>query len=187
MTTIHLFPSPPDLVIVLLCFLLMVFLATIYTYLPRISFHQRRLLKNTVTSKEHTNSARPASTARKSTLSNYSKVFPPSRRSVVTNYLSHFHNIYTQTEHDDRSILAKKLLPTIHEGSSPLQPESSILDFTAQEIRDIGDLPQYDILTGVRLPEPYQDFNHTTALPRPYRPFRWGYQQNMGIFIIKSS
>ena len=48
-----------------------------------------------------------------------------------------------------------------------------------QEIRALGDFPDYSTLSGVPLPEPYLEHDITKALPRPYRPFRWSYHQTM--------
>ena len=47
------------------------------------------------------------------------------------------------------------------------------------EIKALGDFPDYEALSGVPLPEPYKEFDIKTALPRPYRPFRWQYHQTM--------
>lgn len=46
-------------------------------------------------------------------------------------------------------------------------------------IRDLKDFPDYTALSGLSLPQPYHEFNINTALPRPYRPFRWPYHQTM--------
>ena len=51
--------------------------------------------------------------------------------------------------------------------------------FSIDEIKALGDFPDYAELSGVPLPEPYHDFDLTRALPRPYRPFRWAYHQTM--------
>lgn len=48
-----------------------------------------------------------------------------------------------------------------------------------QEVRALGDFPDYSTLSGVPLPEPYPEHDITKALPRPYRPFRWAYHQTM--------
>lgn len=50
---------------------------------------------------------------------------------------------------------------------------------SVQEIRGLGDFPDYSTLSGVPLPEPYPEHDIKTALPRPYRPFRWAYHQTM--------
>ncbi|KAF9239669.1 hypothetical protein BU15DRAFT_87969 [Melanogaster broomeanus] len=42
-------------------------------------------------------------------------------------------------------------------------------------------LPDYAKLTGFPEPKPVYDFDIDTAKPRPYRPFRWEYHQNMSL------
>lgn len=51
--------------------------------------------------------------------------------------------------------------------------------FSVDEIKALGDFPDYAELSGVPLPEPYREFDIDKALPRPYRPFRWKYHQTM--------
>lgn len=51
--------------------------------------------------------------------------------------------------------------------------------FSMEEIKGLGDFPNYATLSGVPLPSPYPEFDITKALPRPYRPFRWAYHQTM--------
>ena len=51
--------------------------------------------------------------------------------------------------------------------------------FSVQEIRDLGDFPDYAKLSGLPNPQPYDEFDIDKALPRPYRPFRWAYHQTM--------
>lgn len=53
--------------------------------------------------------------------------------------------------------------------------------FSVQEIKALGDFPDYAELSGVPLPEHYKEFKIETALPRPYRPFRWAYHQTMAL------
>lgn len=55
-----------------------------------------------------------------------------------------------------------------------------------REVRVIGDFPDYSFLTGVPHPKPYPDFKIETALPRPYRPFRWPYHQTMSLYKLES-
>lgn len=47
------------------------------------------------------------------------------------------------------------------------------------EVRALGDFPEYSKLSGVPLPKAYAEFKLETAIPRPYRPFRWAYHQTM--------
>lgn len=51
--------------------------------------------------------------------------------------------------------------------------------FSVNEIKALGDFPDYELLTGVPNPDPYTKFDITKAVPRPYRPFRWPYHQTM--------
>lgn len=51
--------------------------------------------------------------------------------------------------------------------------------FSINEIKALGDFPDYATLTEVPHPKPYHDFDIDKAIPRPYRPFRWAYHQTM--------
>ncbi|KAF2836810.1 hypothetical protein M501DRAFT_939190 [Patellaria atrata CBS 101060] len=53
--------------------------------------------------------------------------------------------------------------------------------FSTDDIKALGDFPDYATLSGVPLPEPYPEFDITTAKPRPYRPLRWAYHQTMSL------
>nr|POE59017.1 hypothetical protein CFP56_24287 [Quercus suber] len=53
--------------------------------------------------------------------------------------------------------------------------------FTMEEIRRLGDFPDYAALSGVPLPQEYQGFDPDKALSRPYRPLRWAYHQTMSM------
>lgn len=59
--------------------------------------------------------------------------------------------------------------------------EQPVINLSRKEIEAYGDFPDYAMLSGVRLPDPYPEFNIETALARPYRPFRWSYHQTMGM------
>jgi hypothetical protein len=51
--------------------------------------------------------------------------------------------------------------------------------FSTDDIKALGDFPDYATLSGVPLPRPYPEFDIKKAIPRPYRPFRWAYHQTM--------
>ncbi|KAL8967648.1 MAG: hypothetical protein Q9183_002818, partial [Haloplaca sp. 2 TL-2023] len=55
------------------------------------------------------------------------------------------------------------------------------LGISLAEVAALGDFPDYAELSGVPLPEPYKEFKIESALPRPYRPFRWAYHQTMAL------
>ena len=50
---------------------------------------------------------------------------------------------------------------------------------SVEELKALGDFPDYAKLSGVPLPTAYKEFDIHKALPRPYRPFRWAYHQTM--------
>lgn len=54
--------------------------------------------------------------------------------------------------------------------------------FSVSEIKSLGNFPDYAKLSGVSLPTAASGFGVDTAMPRPYRPFRWPYFQTMGKF-----
>lgn len=51
--------------------------------------------------------------------------------------------------------------------------------FTVEEIKALGNFPDYATLSGVSLPATYTDFDIKTAMSRPYRPFQWSDRQKM--------
>jgi hypothetical protein len=51
--------------------------------------------------------------------------------------------------------------------------------FSVDDIKKLGDFPDYATLSGVPLPSAYPEHDIDKAMPRPYRPFRWAYHQTM--------
>ena len=51
------------------------------------------------------------------------------------------------------------------------------------EVKALGDFPDYATLSGVPEPAAYREFKIDKAIPRPYRPFRWKYHQTMCKFL----
>lgn len=110
----------------------------------------------------------------------YSSTFPPSRRFTLA-----------ETEVSKNvNIEPTALVTTRPDWTEDVVPlEASYLDvdpamftpcqFSIKEIKALGDFPDYAALSGVPLPEPYPAFDIRSALPRPYRPFRWAYHQTM--------
>ncbi|EEP78902.1 conserved hypothetical protein [Uncinocarpus reesii 1704] len=58
--------------------------------------------------------------------------------------------------------------------------------FSTEEIKSMGNFPDYATLSGIPLPEAYKEFDIDKALPRPYRPFRWNYHQTMSLTKMDS-
>ncbi|KAL9095328.1 MAG: hypothetical protein Q9163_006512, partial [Psora crenata] len=55
------------------------------------------------------------------------------------------------------------------------------MKISLEEVKALGDFPDYATLSGVPLPAPYNGFDIGSAITRPYRPFRWPYTQNMSL------
>jgi hypothetical protein len=112
----------------------------------------------------------------------YKDTFPPSRRPALAELtdnrfsvggksgkgLSELPHKTDKSLPDDRNVLA----PQYKKYTTPT-------GFTVEEIKALGNFPDYATLSGVHLPTPYTDFDIKTALSRPYRPFRWPYHQTM--------
>jgi hypothetical protein len=112
----------------------------------------------------------------------YRDSFPPSRRLALADLtdnrfsvggksgkgLSEIPHNTDKSLPDDRNVLA----PQYKKYSTPT-------GFTVEEIKALGNFPDYATLSGVPLPAPYTDFDIKTAMSRPYRPFRWSYHQTM--------
>lgn len=113
----------------------------------------------------------------------YVLAFPPSRRDtlaelaknnvVLKKVMSTEHELSTETLRDQALPMVQSYLA--RDGTVKYTPTG----FSTDEIAALGDFPRYDILSGVPLPETYEEFRPDTALPRPYRPFRWAYHQTM--------
>ncbi|KAK7526727.1 uncharacterized protein IWZ02DRAFT_468053 [Phyllosticta citriasiana] len=114
----------------------------------------------------------------------YSTTFPPSRRFVLA-------------ELDSAPALSEKLGKPVHtlaEEPSKMTPQAldenilttdrtvyTATGFSSDEIKALGDFPDYEKLSGVPLPKPWPEFDINKAKPRPYRPFRWAYHQTMSL------
>jgi hypothetical protein len=110
----------------------------------------------------------------------YVDVFPPSRRSVLSEMTCSLdRDIRIDTE-PSLDLLRNSPLPTTQAYDFQYDaPKYTPTGFSTVEIKAMGDFPEYDILSGVPIPEPYANFDPVKALPRPYRPFRWAYHQTM--------
>ena len=116
---------------------------------------------------------------------NYSDVFPPSRRHTFVqlgpSVLEKLGKSAKEFQH--RHINYSKQVPDKDDvDNSQWDNLVTPTGFTVEEIKLLGDFPDYAKLSGVPLPSAYMDFNLTRAKPRPYRPLRWEYHQTMCMF-----
>jgi hypothetical protein len=121
------------------------------------------------------------------TTPDYINTFPPSRRCVLPELAQTCSPVNAKAllaTKPDYDICAKDMLPITRaydlENGSPRYTPTG---FSTAEIKAMGDFPAYDVLSGVPLPEPYENFDPAKALSRPYRPFRWAYHQTMCKYI----
>jgi len=109
----------------------------------------------------------------------YSDIFPPHRREALAD---------VQLTGNGKSAADSSKLPPDYSNRVPsedvcntddLSEHVTATGFTVEEIRRLGDFPDYAALSGVPLPQKYEGFDIATAKPRPYRPIRWAYHQTM--------
>lgn len=114
----------------------------------------------------------------------YTEVFPPSRRAALADL--------PEGALQGTGPSAKELSEQLPDYSNHV-PDKEVIDvndaklaqhvtptgFTIDEVRRLGDFPDYSTLSGVPLPQKYEGFNIETAKARPYRPIRWAYHQTM--------
>lgn len=112
----------------------------------------------------------------------YSDTFPPSRREAFADLPPHALNgpgkspkeLAQQPPDYTKRVPNEKVCNT-----EDLNDHVTATGFTVEEIKRLGDFPDYATLSGVPLPQVYENFNLDTAKPRPYRPIRWAYHQTM--------
>jgi hypothetical protein len=112
----------------------------------------------------------------------YANTFPPSRRFTLAEIKNDLPDILGKPS----DILAaspptseKPCLPLTTSYLATKTPMYTPCEFSTEEIKALGDFPDYAALSGVPLPRPYHEFDINKAKPRPYRPFRWNYHQTM--------
>jgi hypothetical protein len=112
----------------------------------------------------------------------YRDVYPPSRRlTLETVAPDHFKKIPKPkgglfSSNEEKGRLSVPFDTPLDEAN----PKAfTPCEFSVEDIRALGDFPNYEALSGVPLPQPYRDFDIKKAIPRPYRPFRWAYHQTM--------
>lgn len=114
-----------------------------------------------------------------STTPDYSDTFPPHRREALADL---------QLGDGERSAEELSKLPPDYSRRVPsedvcntehLAEHVTATGFTVDEIKRLGDFPDYAALSGVPLPREFENFDINKAKPRPYRPIRWAYHQTM--------
>ena len=114
--------------------------------------------------------------------SNYSNVFPPSRRHALADLQPGAlkDQGLSAKELGEKAVDYSKRVPcTEVANAAALRDHVTATGFSVEEIKRLGDFPDYATLSGIPLPCAYLNFDIKTAQPRPYRPLRWAYHQTM--------
>ncbi|ORY15177.1 hypothetical protein BCR34DRAFT_191115 [Clohesyomyces aquaticus] len=111
---------------------------------------------------------------------NYSDTFPPSRRHTLAEIEGNLPSILGKSQ-GSLAISPSECLPMTMSYLDAKKQMFTPCQFSTEEIKTLGDFPDYATLSGVPLPRPYPEFDIKKALPRPYRPFRWAYHQTMSL------
>jgi hypothetical protein len=114
--------------------------------------------------------------------SNYNDSLPPLRREALKEAAKSLPagkwDIFTDREVGEGDV-KRGILPFTADFNTSGGNKYTPTGFSVDEIRALGDFPDYATLSGVPLPSPYPEFNIDKAIPRPYRPYRWSYHQTM--------
>jgi len=123
----------------------------------------------------------------KSKVSPLASQFPPSRRHVLSQ-LPQTAKQAVNLEIPHKTLTSRALPTSKTSGFGKGQDDGDYYTptgFSTSDIAAIGPFPDYALLSGVRDPVPVPpDWDISKARFRPYRPFRWGYHQHMGLFIV---
>lgn len=111
-------------------------------------------------------------------VTSYSNVLPPLRREALKRLASK--RPATAFKDVSEKDIRQNILPMTENYETANGNLYTSMGFSIDEIKEMGDFPDYATLSGVPLPNAYDDsFDIDEALPRPYRPFRWAYHQTM--------
>lgn len=103
---------------------------------------------------------------------NYANVLPPQRREALIKILG-------EVQDGKEEEVLRHILPMDTNYETCQEQKYTPTGFSVQEVRELGDFPDYAELSGVSLPQPYHEFDIDKSLARLYRPFRWVYHQTM--------
>ncbi|KAI4109097.1 MAG: hypothetical protein LQ339_001902 [Xanthoria mediterranea] len=111
----------------------------------------------------------------------YKDVFPPWRRQSLT--IARKDKCLDAVSEIPEFLVRERLIPFTADYRTCKAPATTYtpMGISLSEVASLGDFTDYAELSGVPLPEPYREFRIELALPRPYRPLRWGYHQTMSL------
>ena len=112
----------------------------------------------------------------------YRDIFPPSSRDSFNSLAVSLHQDQ-RTRIQNRPVIEaefrKGIIPFEADYRSCRPSTYTPTEISIDEVKALGDFPDYAELSGIPLPDEYKGFKLDQAIPRPYRPFRWAYHQTM--------
>ena len=122
--------------------------------------------------------------------SEYVESFPPSRREALAEVMEKLSNgqqeKFGKTLDFDDKTFSQSMMAFEDDFRKCDESKYTPTGFSVEEVKALGDFPDYATLSGVDLPEVYKEFDITTAKARPYRPFRWAYHQTMSLTKLET-
>ena len=122
--------------------------------------------------------------------SEYVESFPPSRREALAEIMEKLSNAqqekFGKTLNFNEKTFAQSMMGFEDDFRTCDDKRYTPTGFSVEEVKALGDFPDYATLAGVDLPEPYKDFDINKAQARPYRPFRWAYHQTMSLTKLET-
>ena len=119
----------------------------------------------------------------------YADIFPPSQRESFTRLVEKLPPQRREAFGDlkyDEVFNSQNQIPFNQDYCECSDAKYTAGGFSIKEINALGPFPDYAELSDVPAPAPYTAFDIETALPRPYRPFRWAYHQTMCTYLSQS-
>ena len=120
----------------------------------------------------------------------YRDIFPPSTRGNLPTWTKSWKSLltdrkktYSETDGNDL-VTPENVIPFEQDYREASNSTYTPMGITIGEVKALGDFPDYAKLSGVPLPAVYKEHILETAIPRPYRPFRWAYHQTMCKFFL---
>lgn len=119
----------------------------------------------------------PTNEQKKVASTDYSHVFPPSRRESLSQIDGFPASLASARPRD---VEFRSNLVRLEEDYRLATPSKVLFTgFRVEDVLKLGRFPDYATLSGVPLPAPVGKFDINKAVARPYRPFRWAYHQTM--------
>lgn len=147
--------------------------------LGRLSLHKRRATGSFTPPRSLSPEKQGLPSNRPPSAPEYGRVFPPSRRHALAQVKLHGPGESGKELSERPQEFSKRVPHTEVANTDALADYATPTGFTVEEIKRLGDFPDYATLSGVPLPRPYEGFDIAKAVPRPYRPLRWAYHQTM--------